>query len=819
MRGPKWPCSARGAVLEIALGLSLSLLWCAFAPASARAEGREVRVGVYENEPKIFTDRQGQPAGIFMDLLAAVAREERWKLVPVRCDWAECLRLLESGRVDLMPDVAFSFERAERYDFNRTPVLESWSQLYARAADALSAPSDLDGKRVALLQGSIQQRHFEQMMSGLGLRVHILPRQSFDEAFRLAASGEADAAVANRFFGERQHRAYGLEPTPIVFQVAQLHFATRKGQNAALLQAVDAHMEAWHAKAGSPYYLTLARWTTREPERIVPGYVPWVVGLTLGLLFAASITAWGLRRQVRTRTRRLDAANRQLTKAQRALLESSALLQTTQRLSGVGGWQWSIDDETMTFTAEALRIYGFAPDESPTSVGLDEALAPFGAEGGVTVRDALTRCVERWEAFDLTLPFRSSADRSLWVRVTGEALKDADGRVAWLVGNVMDVTERKRAEAERRKLEEQQEVSRRMQAIGQLAGGVAHDFNNLITVIDACARFAAKDLDESSPAREDLATIQDAAARATALTAQLLAFGRKQFLQPEPVDLNALVHDLEGMLRPLVGEEVELVIHTSPDGPTVLADPGKLEQVVVNLVTNARDAMPGGGTLTIRVEATAPSGEGRALLSVTDTGSGMDEETRARIFEPFFTTKAQGKGTGLGLATIQGIVEQSGGQVEVRSELGRGTTFTVSLPCADATPVVSTKAKRAAPLAGTEAVLVVEDDDLVRAATQRHLTAAGYTVVTASSGPDALHLCKTRKAGFDLLLSDVQLPRMTGPELARILAESHPRMKVLFMSGTLDEGVASGGLGGLLRKPFTADELSRAVREVLDQPA
>ncbi len=385
--------------------------------------------------------------------------------------------------------------------------------------------------------------------------------------------------------------------------------------------------------------------------------------------------------------------------------------------------------------------------------------------------------------------------------------------------------ERHLAETERAQFEEQARHSQKLEALGTLAGGVAHDFNNLLTVILSATDLALKELPGDAPLRGDLEEIHMAGKRAEGLTRKLLAFSRRQVFRPEPLELGGVVRGLEPMLRRLLGEDVEVRLELA-EGPTpVLADRGQLEQVVVNLATNARDAMPRGGRLTVRTQLTAAPGTSQGswvALEITDTGQGMDATTRKRAMEPFFTTKEVGRGTGLGLPTVYGIVEQSGGHLSIESAVDKGTRVVVKLPLTEAI-----SAAPAAPVAeargGQETILVVEDDEAVRRLTVRALAAQGYTVLQARDASEALRLAGDRSA-IHLLLTDVVMPGPSGAELARDLRARRPELRVLFMSGYPDRAFASRGLEGtslrpLLPKPFTSGELVEAVRRALDEPA
>ncbi len=399
-------------------------------------------------------------------------------------------------------------------------------------------------------------------------------------------------------------------------------------------------------------------------------------------------------------------------------------------------------------------------------------------------------------------------------------------------GDVINYVAVKRDVTNERRVEEQLRQAQKMEAVGRLAGGIAHDFNNLLTAITGYSDLLLMDLPEEGPAHREVLEIRKAGDRAASLTRQLLAFSRRQVLQPRVLDLNQVVTDMEKMLRRLIGENIELVTSLADDLGYVKADPGQVEQVIVNLAVNARDAMPNGGRLTLEtskmeidesyVHQHAPVQSGSyVILEVTDTGVGMDEPTMARLFEPFFTTKEVGKGTGLGLATVYGIVKQSGGYIWAYSEVGCGTTFKVLLPGEEAAAEPAEKdAAYLYPSGGDETVLVVEDEKLVRDLVREILSQHGYSVLEASRGAEALEVSGKHKGPIHLLLSDVVMPGMTGPELARRLADHRPAMGVLFMSGYTADAILHHGVfehgAEFLQKPFTASALGAKVRKVLD---
>jgi PAS domain S-box-containing protein len=419
-----------------------------------------------------------------------------------------------------------------------------------------------------------------------------------------------------------------------------------------------------------------------------------------------------------------------------------------------------------------------------------------------------------------------------WVRTSSRPFF-RETRVVGLRGVMTDVTDRKRAEEESEALREQLRQSQKMEAIGRLAGGIAHDFNNLLTIIKGYSQLSLIELKEDSPLKGSIEQIDKATDRAADLVRQLLAFSRRQILEMRVLDLNTTLANLHNMLRRLIGEDIELTMVLAEDLGRVKTDLGWIEQAIMNLVVNAKDAMPKGGKLTIetanveldeayaRAHVAVTSGR-YVMIAVSDTGAGMTPEVRERLFEPFFSTKEKDKGTGLGLSTVYGIVKQSGGNIWVYSEPGKGSTFKIYLPRVDE-PLEQPREKLLGDelLRGSETILLVEDEEEVRKLAVRVLERQGYKVLSARDGDEALLVCERHKDPIHLMLTDVVMPGMSGHEVAKRSEPSHPEMKVLYMSGYTDNAIVMHGVlvqgVNYIQKPFTVNGLTKKVREVLEQ--
>jgi PAS domain S-box-containing protein len=526
------------------------------------------------------------------------------------------------------------------------------------------------------------------------------------------------------------------------------------------------------------------------------------------------------------RVREILGVSRDVTERYRyteALREKEYWLSESQRASRIGSYATDFTAGLWTSSATLDEIFGIGPEFSRTVNGW---AALVHADERQEMMEYLQReVVERQRPFDREYRIVRPSDGQIrWVHGRGELVHNAKGELLTMTGTIQDITERKR-------LEEQLLQAQKMESVGRLAGGVAHDFNNLLTVINGYCDLMLEGMETPDPLKEQLNEVRGAGQRAAALTQQLLAFSRRQVMRPQVLDLNAFLRETERLLQRLIGEDVRLA--TVLDGALgkVKADPGQINQVILNLAVNARDAMPGGGCLTIETAnvdidaesaaAQVGSRAGRYVrLSVCDTGAGMDAETRRHLFEPFFTTKAAGQGTGLGLSSVYGIVQQSDGWITVYSEPGQGTQFHVYLPRLE-----EDAEKPAAPVEnpaaafGTETILVTEDQDNVRKLVSRMLRGFGYHVLEAANGGEALEAASAHAGPIDLLVTDLVMPEMSGRELGAELKRRRPEIRVLYMSGYTGNVVAQRGLleegVAFIEKPFTAESLASKVRDTL----
>jgi len=487
----------------------------------------------------------------------------------------------------------------------------------------------------------------------------------------------------------------------------------------------------------------------------------------------------------------------------------------------------TLDGSITSWNRVAEKMYGYSASEA-----IGRHISLLASEDHLAeLIDTLARVGrgERVDSFETRRRCKDGSELDIWLKLS--PIRDVTGTLIGVSSIARDITPRIKLELAHSALEGRLRALERLESLGQLAGGIAHDFNNLLAVIMNFASFVSEELDNKEAATADLEQICEAAERASDLTRQLLVFARQETHQSEILDLNEIISGIAHLIRGTVGEHIELTVSLCEGLGRVDADRGKLEQVLVNLAVNARDAMPGGGLLTIDTanveidDSYAEVHPGLApgpyvRLRVSDTGTGMDLNVLEHAFEPFFTTKAKGEGTGLGLATVFGVVAQAAGSIELYSEPGQGTTCRILLPATDRAAAVITKPLTFEKREGNETVLIVEDEDALREVSRRILDRNGYNVLTSSNGNEAIEVAARYKGPIDLLLTDVVMPKMLGKEVARRICESRPSTAVLYMSGYAEQVLASRGILAagvtLLDKPFSESSLLSKVREVLD---
>ncbi len=716
---------------------------------------REVRVGVYENAPKVYTDESGRPAGLFVKLLETMAHAEGWRLSYIHCEWAKCLEQLEHGELDLMPDVAFSSERARRFDFHHVSVANSWSQIYSDPRLTVLSVADLAGKRVAILQGGIQQKFFDQLMASDHYVYQPVPVDSLDQGYAAVVAGEADAVVTNSFFAARNGIRYRLQETPIVFLPSTLYFATTKGRNVDLLERIDANLTRWRRDAESPYFAALHRAMALPPEVLMPRWVLWsLAGLGLGLLLLLSLSLL-LRWLVDQRTRALAATTRELEEEranlERMVRERTAELQAIFDAASVG--IVLMKERVIKHCNHRLdEMLGYAQGEQ-----IDRETRIWYPDEASWVEMGREAYDDVWHggtfARDCQL-VRKDGGR-FCARVFVRAL-DANDRAKGVVAVIEDIT------AERATLE----AMRQAKALAEEATRMKSDFlanmsHEIRTPMNAILGMLYLALKNELPAglRNHLTKAQGAAHTLLGLINDILDFSK---IEAGKLDIEQVEFGLDAVLEQLtdvIGTQAEhkgiefLIRYDIAIPPTLVGDPLRLGQVLLNLCGNAvKFTDQGEVELALRC-LTISETELTLQVCVRDTGIGMTPEVQARLFEKFIqadqsTTRRFG-GTGLGLAICKNLVELMGGRIWVEdSQPGQGTTlcFTVRLGIAQAAQARRRElVEQAGPLLKGIRILVVDDNEVSREILAEMLRFFQLDVGTAPSGPAALAALESRR--------------------------------------------------------------------------
>jgi PAS domain S-box-containing protein len=659
----------------------LVLLIATLTSAAVLAAPRVVRVGVYDNPPKIQPAPQGQPSGILGDLLVEVARQEQWTIEPVACEWDECLRLLETRAIDVLPDVAYNEERAQRFDFHRIPALPSWSQLYRRRDVTLQSVLDLDQKRVAVLEGSFQQSHLAGLLTSFGLQAELLTTKTFEEAFALVASGQADAVAANRYSGDRAAGDYGLEATALVFLPSKLFYATPKGQGADLLTAIDARLAAWQSDADSFYFQTLARWGQQGTQTRVPVAFWWGLAAVAGLLVLALCFLALLRREVARQTRALRESEERLRMALAAASQGLYDLDLRTGQAAVSpeyATMLGFDPQTFTLTLNSWLAYLHPDDRPAVERAFEDYVAGRSADYRVEFRQ------------------RTRDGRWKWILSLGKIQAyDDNGRPLRMLGTHTDIDAIKAAQAallelnatlESRVTARTAELTAANQELDSFVYAVSHDLRAPLRAMMGFSGVLAEDLGPALPpeAKSHLDHIVQAGRKMSALVEGLLTLSRSARgpLQRHRVDVSALARARLAELA--AADPARAVAVSVEDGLVFQGDERLLASVVDNLLDNAWKYSGTTAQAAIRVEACEEAGY--RGFSVIDNGAGFDMAHTARLFKAFQRLHRQDEfpGIGIGLATVQRIVQRHGGHVRAQAEPGKGAAFSVFLPLSSA---------------------------------------------------------------------------------------------------------------------------------------
>jgi two-component system cell cycle sensor histidine kinase/response regulator CckA len=779
---------------------------------------KTIKVGIYENEPKIFSEKE-KPSGFWVELLNYIALEEGWNIEWVHGTWDECLQRLENGEIDLMPDVAYTKERNEKYDFQNETVFISWTRIYVPMGSKIQSLPDLDNKKIAVLKGSVNYvgtDGIKELTEKFGINSIFVETNSYNNVFKLLEEKEVDAGVVNKNFGNSEEKEYKVKRTTIVFQPSDLRFAFPKKSSLTplLISRIGYHIREMKADKSSVYYNLIERYFEGPiTERfMVPLWIKKTMFAICGLLLFLVMVSIVSRFQVKKKTEQLKESEERY----RRLFENSpegilvAEVKNKRFLYANSSICRMLGYSKEEF--KNMSVYDIHPKDS-----LDNVISNFEAQArGEKTLAPLIPCLRK----DGTVIYADIVT----------TMMEIEGREC-NVGFFTDITQRKKAEEEKEKINLQLLQAQKMESVGRLAGTIAHDFNNLLTAIIGYGNLLCDELSSEDPRREMLEEMLNAANQAARLTGQLLTFSRKTPVKLEVLDLNSVVKELKGMIDRLIGEDIVFFLSDTHGGQiNIKGDVTQIEQVILNLVVNARDAMPEGGRLSLKTEKVTISEKETveipysyagdfACLTITDTGIGMSEDMCSKIFDPFYTTKKTG--TGLGLSVVHGIIKKHKGWINVESEPDKCTTFRIYLPlCYEEKEEKHKDTVSLSALQGKgETILIIEDEEITRTFIFKVLSENGYSVLEASCVEEAKKIFEENKDKIKMVFSDVVLSDGSGLALAEKFISEDENIRILLSSGYMDKKAELARIAKknfkFLEKPYEAIDLLKNVKVTL----
>ncbi len=794
---------------------------------------RLVRVGLHDAAPLAYRDRSGAPAGFGVEIIDYIARQEGWTLQYVEDTWDGCVGRLRTGQIDLLFPMSWTVERSALFDFSEQSLIQSWGRVFARRDSGIEGILDLEGQTIAVVRGDIFNADIRDLTERFGVSCTFIEKPTKTEVLKCIVRGEADAGAIEGKSGSGPAAEFDIVPTSIVFSPRKPLVAATKARGLDLLRAIDRHLEALKADRESVYYRAYDNWfdIVSGPAPALSQGLKWTLLIAASLLALTLVFALMLRVQVQAKTRALLEEVAVRRRISDELVRSEERLEYALQVTSDGLWDVNLQNGDMFVSRRWRETLGYGPDEIDPTVAAWESLVH--PEDMPRVRKALAAHVSGDSPiYECENRLRTKSGTYRWNLDRGKIVEwDDQGQPLRMVGVDADITRRKSAEQERGRLEEQLRQAQKMEAVGQLAGGIAHDFSNLLMVISAHTTLVRSRLAKTPELQESLQTIEDAVKHATGVTHSLLTFSRRMPVSKSPVDLCAAVRGTERMLARTLPASIDLRVETQCDPhPWVEADETQLQQVLLNLAINGRDAMPAGGRLTIRVDTQSADGElpyfvpplsdEMVRVTVSDTGQGMSAEVRSRIFEPFFTTKAREQRTGLGLAIIHGIVKDHAGHIMVRSEEGRGALFAIDLPVTARRPEAPHVDGGAVTASGRgEFVVLAEANQQIREVLAAYLVDLGYAVHQVGDGAELLSVMRSGDRGVDLVVMDIEMPRINGMDCLETLRSEGHNMPAVLMTGSVAEVESCGPDVAVLIKPFHLDQLGQLTRRFIRHEA
>jgi PAS domain S-box-containing protein len=778
-----------------------------------------IRVGVTQNTPLTFIEDNGKIKGFFIDILEHIAKKEGWDIEYVPSSWPECLSNLKSGKIDLLGGIAYSESRGRNFDYTFESIITNWGQIYLNKKSEIESIIDLKGKKVAVLQNDIFFNNLRKLVDQSGIKCRFIEAFEYEDVLELVEIGRCEAGLVSQIYGLQRERDYDIVKSSILLSPQKLYWAAPKGKNQELLYSLDSFLRELKNNQQSIYHQSLANWFGIGVKPTLGRWFKWIIisfVALLSLFFTASLV---LRVQVKSKTKELLIKNEELR-------ESEERFRNVYDTAPLAFVVWDINARVIDWNKKAEALFGWAREEVIDNNFFDFLIPEKDRPRVKDVVNILLKGELQSHSINDNL---TKDGRIITCEWNNSPLHDNDGNIIGAISLGLDITERKQVEEEKDKLQTQLQQAHKMEAIGTLAGGIAHDFNNIVGIILGNTELAIDDVPEGNPAQLNLKEVRTASLRAKDVVRQLLSFARKTKLEKKPANIIPIIKESLKFLRSSIPTSIEIRQNIAKDVDTILADPTQINQILINLCANSHHSMPDGGVIVITLknieldedtsDQCSKLNPGRYVnLAVSDTGHGISQEKIDRIFDPYFTTKEVGKGTGMGLAVVHGIVKGHNGLITVESELGKGTTFSIFFPVVEREVVVEAETDEKLPT-GSERILFIDDEEsLVKIGHQR-LEWLGYKVEATISPIEALRLFRSQPDQFDLVITDLTMPKMTGDKLVKEILNIRSDIPIILCTGfseKIDEKKSKAiGASGYLEKPHNKRDLAKIVRKVL----
>ena len=778
-----------------------------------------IRVGVTQNTPLTFIEDNGKIKGFFIDILEHIAKKEGWDIEYVPSSWPECLSNLKSGKIDLLGGIAYSESRGRNFDYTFESIITNWGQIYLNKKSEIESIIDLKGKKVAVLQNDIFFNNLRKLVDQSGIKCRFIEAFEYEDVLELVEIGRCEAGLVSQIYGLQRERDYDIVKSSILLSPQKLYWAAPKGKNQELLYSLDSFLRELKNNQQSIYHQSLANWFGIGVKPTLGRWFKWIIisfVALLSLFFTASLV---LRVQVKSKTKELLIKNEELR-------ESEERFRNVYDTAPLAFVVWDINARVIDWNKKAEALFGWAREEVIDNNFFDFLIPEKDRPRVKDVVNILLKGELQSHSINDNL---TKDGRIITCEWNNSPLHDNDGNIIGAISLGLDITERKQVEEEKDKLQTQLQQAHKMEAIGTLAGGIAHDFNNIVGIILGNTELAIDDVPEGNPAQLNLKEVRTASLRAKDVVRQLLSFARKTKLEKKPANIIPIIKESLKFLRSSIPTSIEIRQNIAKDVDTILADPTQINQILINLCANSHHSMPDGGVIVITLknieldedtsDQCSKLNPGRYVnLAVSDTGHGISQEKIDRIFDPYFTTKEVGKGTGMGLAVVHGIVKGHNGLITVESELGKGTTFSIFFPVVEKEVVVEAETDEELPT-GSERILFIDDEEsLVKIGHQR-LEWLGYKVEATISPIEALELFRSQPDQFDLVITDLTMPKMTGDKLVKEILNIRSDIPIILCTGfseKIDEKKSKAiGASGYLEKPHDKRDLAKMVRKVL----